>query len=600
MLKINKVLDKDKNKNNSKNKKDIYITDLGQCKPVRVLSKTTRKGCWRLIPYEAEGISGVMVNANSLTGAPDITLRLGLSGWYAIYAGFWNAHYAYDGPLTLKLKLSGDACLTRITDPEPQLTWPGSSELKEAFFKYAELTNQNLVIGQQNKGIGLSGPQKANLAYIRLVPLSGKEVSAIEKDRARQDTRKAVALNDGNGIFYYGPTTKEELLEQIEPYRHSDVGMVLFAVACGEIVNFPSRIGIRWVESTSDGVETIPAAPVIRNSLEALNKKGIVPVEVLAEHAHKMGIQFQASFRLAILGDIPPHDLWRGVKKFAHCRPDLRMVDKDGTPIEKLSYAFGEVQDFMLGLIREVAEGYDIDGVNLCFIRGPQFVGYESIVIEDFKKKYGLDPRTLDENDLRVQRHRAGYLNDFVRAARKLVDEVGASKGKKMELSAIAQTGQEAWNLFYGLDVLTWLKEKLLDSLFVAYNDQIAEPFEPAIIEAIRASRCKLIIHGAAPMSATRDDILQCVHFARLGFQYGVDGFFYWDLNSKQSQPELWEVIRQIGHREQVDKFAKKLPVLRTIPLKTIAGLDVCHTTNRGAKKRNITPPEMLPCYSGG
>ena len=39
------------------------------------------------------------------------------------------------------------------------------------------------------------------------------------------------------------------------------------------------------------------------------------------------------------------------------------MVAKDGTPLEKASYAFPEVQEFMLSLIREVAEEFDIDEI---------------------------------------------------------------------------------------------------------------------------------------------------------------------------------------------------------------------------------------------
>jgi uncharacterized lipoprotein YddW (UPF0748 family) len=112
------------------------------------------------------------------------------------------------------------------------------------------------------------------------------------------------------------------------------------------------------------------------------------------------------------------------------------MVAKDGTPVEKASYAFPEVQDHMLSLIREVAEGFDIDGVNLGWKRGPQYVGYEAPVIEDFKREYGEDPRGLDENDLRVQRLRAKYVTEFTRKVRQLLNELGSKRKRKIELSA--------------------------------------------------------------------------------------------------------------------------------------------------------------------
>jgi hypothetical protein len=38
------------------------------------------------------------------------------------------------------------------------------------------------------------------------------------------------------------------------------------------------------------------------------------------------------------------------------------MLAQDGTPMEKASYAFPEVRDYMLSLIREGAETFNVDG----------------------------------------------------------------------------------------------------------------------------------------------------------------------------------------------------------------------------------------------
>ncbi len=141
--------------------------------------------------------------------APGVTLELGVSGWYAIHVGIWNPHYSYDGDFKLKLKLTSDPCFTNISDPEPELEWPGKVEFKEIFFKSADLTDQDLVIGQHNKETAC----KAFLGYVKLVPLSSEQVAAIQQDRARTATRNLYALNDGNGLFYKGPTTEKDLLE---------------------------------------------------------------------------------------------------------------------------------------------------------------------------------------------------------------------------------------------------------------------------------------------------------------------------------------------------------------------------------------------------
>lgn len=570
-------------------KETIIISDMSRCLPAVALSKVRKKNHWQLIPYEGEGLNGVILGAASLIQAPDVTLPLEVNGWYAIYIGFFNPHYAYDGGLTIKLKLTDDPCFRNISDPAPP--WTNKIELKEAFFKYADLTGQNLIIGQQSKGT----PKKAYMAYVKLVPLSQKQVEAVKKDRARKDTRILYALNDGNGLFYRNPSTREDVLEEIEQYRYSDVGTLMFAAASGDIVNYPSKIGTPWLAEAGDSVATA-GHKILRESLQTLLKNGIVPMQVFLEHSHDMGIDFHAMFRLGIIGDIPPSDLWENSKGIVRQRPELRMVDMDGTPIEKASYAYPQVREYMLSIIREVAEGYDIDGVNLCFIRGPHFVGYEDIVIKDFKAKHGIDPRDLDENDIRAQRHRAGYLTEFVRSARTLVNQVSNNKCKKIQLSAMVYSAEadQAENLFFGFDVKTWLQEELLDGIVMS------SPYDKEIIEMVHSHKCKVITNLMPSGPEATGKPAETVRMALMGLNAGVDGFRAWDLNSRQEKPEFWEVFKRVGHKEDMEKFSRALPKMKTIKLKTVGGFDVSHLTNRGAKQRGYWPQEMLNIYSGG
>ena len=187
----------------------VVISDMGRCLPADALVEKPKQHHWHLIPYEAEGLTGTILGASSMAQAPEVTLPLGVSGWHAVLVGLWNPHYAYDGAFTVKLKLTGDPCFQAISEPEPPLEWPGKVEFKEVFFKYADLTGQDLVIAQQTKG----RPRMGYVGYVKLVPLSPAEVEAIEKARAGSDTRVLYALNDGNGLFYLSPSTPQDLLE---------------------------------------------------------------------------------------------------------------------------------------------------------------------------------------------------------------------------------------------------------------------------------------------------------------------------------------------------------------------------------------------------
>lgn len=560
------------------------LSDMSQCRPVSALSKVNKKNHWTLIPYETDEVSGVMIGAGSVADAPEVTLPLGVSGWHAIYLGFWNPHHEYDGGTCVRLKLTGDPCFQALSDfnhdgaaAAPPL-WDGA-ELQECFFRHADLTGKDLVIAQQSKG----EPKKAYVAYFRLIPLSQAEADAIQKDRANRVNRSLIATNDGLSFFTHkGCTTKEEILEQIELYRHSDIGKVTWAVSYGDITNYPSKVGRCVTAKRANSDMTLsPSQNLPSKCLGILISQGVIPVQVALEHVHDMGLKFDAMFRMGIIRDLPPFDTCH--EGLVAGRPELRMMAKDGTPLEKASYAFPEVQEFMLSLIGEVIENFDIDGVDLGWIRGPQFVGYETPFVEDFRKEYGVDPRTLDANDMRAQRLRAGYLTDFVRRVRRLVNEMGDKRGRKIDLSSwvfLSKTG-----LFYGLDVETWLKEELLDSVVGADLE--------GYLDIAKAHHCKFYL-------GNRD-----IESVLEGHAKGVDGFAFWDLNIpifgySHELPEAWAVTRRMGHKEELPALAKDPPKIRKIRLNTIGGFDICHATNMGANERKYGPPEMLPVYSGG
>ena len=304
----------------------IFVSDLSRCQPSTALSKVNKKQHWTLIPYVTDKVSGTMIGAGSMADAPDVTVPLGVSGWHAVYVGYWNAHHDYDGDTTIKLKLTDDPCFRPISDgtysgaAAAPMNWTGT-EFQEVFLKYADLTGRDLTVGQQTKG----KPKKAYVAYVKLVPLSKKEVDAIQKDRARKDTRVLIATNDGASFLTVkGPTTKEEILEQVEPYRYSDVGKVIYAFTYGDMTNYPSKVG-RFIGKTEGDFTIRPARETMVNSLSTLTSKGLIPAQVALEHVHDMGLKFDAMFRMGVLGDIPPGGWFTGpgiVRK----KPWIRMV----------------------------------------------------------------------------------------------------------------------------------------------------------------------------------------------------------------------------------------------------------------------------------
>lgn len=548
----------------------IRINDMSACVPQAAVATAPKEGCWQLIPYETcDGESGTMVGAASFVDAADITLPLNVAGWHAIYVGFWNPHYPYDGGTTVKLKLSDDPCFIRINEPEPAHEYHGT-HLKEAFFKAADLTGRDLVLGKVKGPFG----QKAYIAFVRLVPLTEEEVAAIKADRERTDTRVLEASIDGISYFWKSEyRSKEHILELVEPYRFSDVGKVYWAVNYGDVTNYPSRVGIFCAGEPEVRIRTMPGAnsyiageKVAHESLAELVSKGIVPQAVAAEHVHAMGLRFDAMFRLAILGPIPPMRGLKDARTFVQTHPECRQVMKDGTPVQKASYAFPEVRDLMLSIIREAMETFDFDGANLCFVRGPQFMSYETPLLDDFRREYGDDGRSVPLNDPRMYKVRCRYLTDFVRNARRVLDEIGSANGKRLELSAWVY-GQTRANRHNGFDVETWVRQGLLDSV-IGFVGRNSGHFDAELIAMANAHGCKCI-PGLIPWRY-KDPVGDAVEFL---YPEGADGIALWDLDT--NPPDWWAAASRMGHREEIEAFAKKKPELTTTQLKTVGGCDV-------------------------
>jgi hypothetical protein len=497
--------------------KAIYVTDMSRCQPQAALSPHLKQDCWRLIPYktvESSPGGGTMIGAISYIDAPDVTLPLNVTGWHAVYVGFWNPHYAYDSGTTVKVKLNDDPCFTRIAEPEPAIDY-NATYIKEAPFKAADLTGRTLQFGMVHGRFA----KKAYIAYVKLVPLSAQQVADLQAERARKDTRVLRGTIDGYSYFSSNEyRTREHIMELIEPYRYSDVGKIIWSInVYGDQTNYPTKVGTYWAEQRAVPIvsaksDYVAGEKAAYDSLRSLAEKNIIPEAVAAEHAHAMGLKFDVMFRMGVTGEIPPAN---GPKSFVLTHPQFRQVMRDGTPIEKASYAFPEVRNLVVSIIREAAETFDIDGVNLCFMRGPEFMAYEKPVLDDFRKKYHEDARKVAFDDPRMRDIHCHYLNKFVRNVRQTLDEVGKKKGgKKLELSAMG-LGVPNVNIGHGMDTEYWIKQGWLDG---------------GLINVV------------------------------------------WDIDSQQDSLTLWPVLQRSGH----PKAEQAAPTpLTTVRLKTVGGCDV-------------------------
>jgi hypothetical protein len=137
----------------------------------------------------------------------------------------------------------------------------------------------------------------------------------------------------------------------------------------------------------------------------------------------------------------------------------------------------------MVSLVEEAAGMFDADGVCLCFIRGPEFLGYDPPVLEEFQRGYHTDGAKVSFNDPRMRIVRCRFMTQFVRDVRRVLDEVGRKKSKRLELSAWVYGVNQS--LDYGLDVVDWINQGLLDSIYGSGD--------PPMQAAARAKGCRIV-----------------------------------------------------------------------------------------------------------
>lgn len=212
----------------------------------------------------------------------------------------------------------------------------------------------------------------------------------------------------------------------------------------------------------------------------ALDYSKFDPFAHALDYGHSIGLQIHAWVTI----NEDDHG-WGLISDFSRDHPQFRWVKRDGTPYHsQLSFAFPEVRDHKLSILKELLASYDLDGLFLDWIRtgdvrdnpqtDPEGIansGYEAPNLDSFKSQYHVDPHTLPNSDPRWIATRALPQTLFMRSVKDL-----ATKHNKPVSVLVAHpwhyrgfNDKIAGNLpGLLLDLPAWSREKLIDSAIPA------------------------------------------------------------------------------------------------------------------------------------
>jgi len=160
-------------------------------------------------------------------------------------------------------------------------------------------------------------------------------------------------------------------------------------------------------------------------------------IELSLKRAREKSIDFFLSWRMNECHGLDDPSC-PGLSDFYLSHPEYRIGDGNYYCQKlALSFAHPEVRDYQFGFIRELCGRYDIDGLELDFLRWPYYFPYSMNLAE-----------------------KTAIMTDYVVRVRSLLN----SKGRRLPL-CVRIFGRNNLNLIAGLDVVEWVKRGLIDMI---------------------------------------------------------------------------------------------------------------------------------------
>ncbi len=386
---------------------------------------------------------------------------------------------------------------------------------------------------------------------------------------------KAAIVSAQIALSYTLPYLKDELKGVwVRPNEKSEAEVE-------RTLNQMQELGINtiFLETYFHGKTIFPSEVMKNYGFEGQNPnfKNYDPLSCWVRGAHKRNMALHVWFESFYIGNkVPAEDAYN----ILAVRPTWGNKNKENyesqTPVAHISEHRGyfidpanpEVVDFLVKLILEISAKYDIDGVNLDYVRYPISAkttssnyeasnwGYTSYAREEFKKIYGVDPIKIKYDTSmwnKWDNYRQDRISNYVKSVKDAVKDRG------IVLSAVVfpdyknslETKQQNWQKWSSHGYLDAMTPLILTADFSLADNMLND--------LKRKSSSKVQIYPGlfvGFMEGESEDLLKQIHIIRNHDLKGVVLFDWAHLDKKYT--DVLKACVFDSNCEEVDEKSKK------------------------------------------
>ena len=393
---------------------------------------------------------------------PTIVVDPKVIGWHRIYVGL--AHDSVEPNGKIFARISDQPYSEYLQTPEHTTT-----RTKEVYWKTVNLTGKKIYLEPPPAPMQHPGHfGHVGITHVLVVPMTGLDVSRAKKEieLPPKNQRLFGMLDYTDEVFWWGTVEKEDDIRAVV-YRHreSGFGRIYWRAygSCSDHTLDVPEAAPRWTEKDEERWCKTQKCKVGWMPYNNLPKK-FDPLKVAVEYGAKNDIDVHAWVRFTNHNREPYSNFWWDNRDKCAQLVVTKKDDKTGkiepvvpckyTPYSRvLSLAYPEVRAYYVKFFRSMADT-GTRGILIDMLRHPPIAGFEPIVSNAFKKKYGKDMQTLNlYRDPQVQEHLSQYFKLFLVDLRKAV-------GKDIEIS-VRCSGPDQ----FGLRGKEWIEEGLINTI---------------------------------------------------------------------------------------------------------------------------------------